>query len=211
MKDEKFLKSMSCIYQGMECLNNIEMAYLLGDMSTCKLLTNIYPQLAELEGDEMPAANNMSARVKNAKELYYWCSEDIDDNVIVVLHDEYKYWVGQFELICKEFLARLNYDASTITQQMQLAFFEALFTLIRRLNDGAYLKSVAEASESVIVKATSDMLVLWREVLNEYSAEEPIGRYVSGMMNVLQQRGYSKEEVLDFFKLLDIHLDIIQR
>ena len=48
MKDEQFLKGMSRIYQCMECLRNIEKAYAIGDMSTCKLLTEFYSKLAEV-------------------------------------------------------------------------------------------------------------------------------------------------------------------
>ena len=211
MKDEKFLKSMSRIYQGMECLINIEKAYLVGDMSICKLLTELYPKLAEIEGVGLVDTYNMSTRVKNANELYFWCSEDVDDNIICVLHDEYKYWIGQFELICKEFLARLNYDANTITEHMQMAFFEALWCFMKHLKVTAGLNLVAKASEDVIVKATPKMREMWGELLQESLSEEPVGAYISCMMDVLQKRGCSEDEILDFFSLLEINLDIVDR
>lgn len=209
MKDEKFLREMSRIYQSLECLKNIEAAYVVDDMVTCKLLTDIYPQFAGIESVEFIDVYNTSTRVKNAKELYFWCSEDVEDNVHQVLSDEYWYWIGQFEKICKEFLARLSYDAATITEQMQIAFFEVLWDFMRILKGGSALNSIARASEEVIAKAPAVMQELWQQQIKDAAEDEPIGTYISSMMDVLHKRGCSDDEISGFFNLLDINCEIV--
>ncbi len=208
MEDVRFIKEMSRIYQSMECLHNWEVAYSADDLDTCRLLKEIYPQFAGIECREMTEAYAMSKRVKNANELYYWCAEDVLDNVNMVIDEEHKYWVGKFCDICCEFEARLNYDASTITKPMLSAFFDALWAMMQRLRDATYMRRVAMSCETVFVKSTPDMCKFWAEVLENLSKSGTVAMFVIAMMSVMRERGCSNDEMFSFFNRLNINLDI---
>ena len=208
MEDVRFLKEMSWIYHAMECLKNVEVAYSVGDYSTCELWCDMYPHFSDSEGAKFADVYARSTRAKNAKELYYWCVEDVKENVLQVVRDEQVYWVGIFEKICQEFLARLNYDTTLITEQMQNAFFDAFWALMRMLKTAPALKLVTKVSKDVFVLGTEKMQKLWANRLDEVSKGESSAIFVSSMVSLMQEQNCSDEEIIKFFSLLGIGIDI---
>ena len=171
-------------------MNLLMSAAEMRDFDTCKWYADAYGQL----GND-----------KAAKELYFWCSEANDKNLLIVVEQEQKKLCNNFEKLCEELRSANVFGEEYIPEfeGMAFDFFNLFLQMAKNMITKAMLRKMAQASEKVLSEACFPVRNMWTDVMNKTMGKNILADYMAVMMDIFEARQVSDDEAKMFFALFD--------
>ena len=184
-----FLK-FSRIYQSCTLLENLQAAYAMHDLSSCRELTAFYKKLT---GD------------KKSDELYFWCDEDNRECLKLTIEEEQKKICTLFKETCNEMSSRFEIGTEAWDGEVLKVFSRVFFCLARNLCQSPVLHRLAEISESFLAKNNPEFRENFSEIFREMMSDYSMGAYIHELVEIFESRGYSDEKQSDLLSIFGVN------
>ena len=197
MKDDKFIRGAVCIYYKINALSDFEVASSVGDVQTCKVLSDFYVKFCE---DSQNSSTSETVHVRNAQELYFWVSENVPENIHYVIVDEVVANIAVFEKLCKEMKSRIKFDAATISPQMVMAFWRAFFALAMHIQKKEHMRRIAVAMEEIFASDAITVLYFFHEYQKLNVQAAALTSFMGSLIEYWSEHNKSSEDIVNLLK-----------